>query len=436
MRLLLKFALFNLLIVASTGLLLRGVVIYPFYPLSLENLLHGHSHFALGAWVTPLLLWALSFYFPEIRYGIAFRQWRTIVWPLIISGYGMLIAFPLQGYGGISILFSTVSILATCYFSVLVWRVLGTRKDVHALLLKASIVFLLVSSAGPFATGPLAVYGFKGTHLYYNAVYLYLHFQFNGWFLFAILAMMYRHANGNCTERYARPGLGLALTGCVLSLFLSFLWTKPDSMYYIIGGVGALHQVAGVIMLLRSTDNAGEKPFAMRLKTIAITAILLKCMLQVASAVPWLAEIAYLQRSLLVAYLHLFMLGIVTTFGFLTMYRAGLRKPSFRVPVSIFLTFFIITEAGLVLQGLKDYTAIHILNLPGWMFFLSIPFPLSVLWLVIANAKYLARSANPAEYSSNRAQPPKDGVRLRDPQDSGCFPHLRRQTLRPPLQSA
>src|SRR4051812_9561880 len=72
---LLKFSIFNLALVATLGVVLRS---YPFMqvPFNYGYLLHGHSHFAFGGWVMPILLWMILQYFPSISNKVAFHHWR------------------------------------------------------------------------------------------------------------------------------------------------------------------------------------------------------------------------------------------------------------------------------------------------------------------------------------------------------------------------
>ena len=54
-------SLMNLLIVASLGLLLRSKILFPIPFLDYSSVLHGHSHFAFGGWVTLALLSLMTY---------------------------------------------------------------------------------------------------------------------------------------------------------------------------------------------------------------------------------------------------------------------------------------------------------------------------------------------------------------------------------------
>src|SRR6476620_12736666 len=77
---LVKFSLFNLLLVALLGILLRSFPFLQNLSLSYKNLLHGHSHFAFGGWVMPIMLALLLNYFPGIVSKVAYHHWRNIAY--------------------------------------------------------------------------------------------------------------------------------------------------------------------------------------------------------------------------------------------------------------------------------------------------------------------------------------------------------------------
>ena len=56
LRRFLKISLFNLLIVASIGLVLRYKILYSLPFVDQKHLLHGHSHFAFAGWIAHTLM--------------------------------------------------------------------------------------------------------------------------------------------------------------------------------------------------------------------------------------------------------------------------------------------------------------------------------------------------------------------------------------------
>ena len=226
-RRLLLFSVFDLLLLSVIGVTLRAYPIFPVPLFDYKNLLHAHSHFAFGGWVMPILLAIILKYFPEFTQRISYRHLRNISVSILVSAYGMLLSFPFQGYAPVSIAFSTLSIFAGFYMAFALWKAAGASNTPSVLFLKTGLVFLVISAAGPFATGPLIAMGKAGTALYYNAVYFYLHFQYNGWFTFAILAVAYKMIEKKGPPVNGKLVYRLFTAACIPAYFLSTLWSQP-----------------------------------------------------------------------------------------------------------------------------------------------------------------------------------------------------------------
>src|SRR4051812_39571130 len=81
-------SLFNLLLVSFIGVLLRAFPFLSVPPFDYKNLLHGHSHFAFGGWIMPMLLALLLKIFPELTGKVVYTHWRNITILLFSSAYG------------------------------------------------------------------------------------------------------------------------------------------------------------------------------------------------------------------------------------------------------------------------------------------------------------------------------------------------------------
>src|SRR5690606_15371941 len=192
----LKIAVLNLLVVALLGLFLRWQVVQPTEGINFKNFLHAHSHVALLGWLfSAFFLAFLPTYLPEDLSRKKSYSW--LFWLAQASVLGMLISFPIQGYALFSITFSTLHILFSYVF---IYRFLKDCKQSEVVknqhqfsfkFIKAALFFLALSSLGPWAMGPIMASGNSFTQLYYNAIYFYLHFQYNGWFTFAVLGLFF-----------------------------------------------------------------------------------------------------------------------------------------------------------------------------------------------------------------------------------------------------
>src|SRR5690606_17694813 len=159
------FSLFNFLIAALMGLILRGAFVWEIGWLDYRNMMHGHSHVAMLGWVY-LALYALIGY----RF-IPREQWEKPVysrlfWFTQFTVFGMMVSFSIQGYGAVSITFSTLHILASYAFGFLVWRDHRAKHPEISLLIKTALVFMVVSTIGVWSLGPLTLTGGRSSTLY------------------------------------------------------------------------------------------------------------------------------------------------------------------------------------------------------------------------------------------------------------------------------
>ncbi|RYY65789.1 MAG: hypothetical protein EOO12_06040, partial [Chitinophagaceae bacterium] len=276
-------ALACLLLVALLGLLLRATPFLPALPFSYHNLLHAHSHFAFGGWVHPVLLALLLRAFPELRTRIRTGHWIALALLLPLSALGMLLTFPVQGYGSASIAFSTLSLLAGFYEAALVFRALkGLPPTPARRFLRAAMGWMILSAIGPFATGPIAASGGLGSPLYYDAIYAYLHFQYNGCFSLLVLALWYRSLEKE-GQRTSSRAFRFFHWAVLPTYALSLLWIGPPLWVHAIGGAGALLQGAGFVCLLRDCRRVRRLHPLLLLSAVALGG---KLLLQILSALP------------------------------------------------------------------------------------------------------------------------------------------------------
>jgi hypothetical protein len=379
-HLLLRASFLNLVLVAIAGVMLRAIPFTDAIPFTFKNLLHGHSHFAFGGWIMPVLLALLMKLFPELTRKVAYGHWRNISCLLLFSAYGMLLSFPVQGYGLVSIIFSTLSVMAGYYLVVVLWKALKTSpKKTSNLLLKWGLFFLAISAIGPFATGPLIAMGKGGTPLYYNSVYFYLHFQYNGWFTFAVLALLYRQLENLQLVQNSKRVFKLFVWACAPSFALSLLWNAPAIIYNYMGGAAALLQLAGLVYLWK--DVKAFRPSHGWLKPLlaaALGAFALKIILQLASALPEVAQMAYLNRNFIIAYLHLVLLGFISLFAMATAFQHFYIRQGIYIKAGLllFLFSFITTELLLAGNASGTLTGITIPYFAQAMLLFSLPFPI------------------------------------------------------------
>ena len=184
-----RFSIFNLMLVALLGLLMRYKILFEFPLLDQKSLQHSHSHFAFAGWVTHTLMTLLVAFLQkhDIQHKIALKKYNLVLIGNLICSYVMLISFIMQGYGAISITFSTLSIFVSYLFAYVFFKDCKQLEtsSIATKWFKAALFFNVISSLGTFALAYMMVTKNIHQNEYLASIYYYLHFQDNGWFFFA-----------------------------------------------------------------------------------------------------------------------------------------------------------------------------------------------------------------------------------------------------------
>ena len=128
-----RIAFFNLLIVAFLGVVMRYKIAYYFPFIEQKKILNAHSHFAFTGWITQVLITLLIVYLSSETQTNYFKKYKWLLITNLITSYGMLFSFPWEGYGIISIIFSTLSIFVSYAFAFIYWKDLNklTKNTSH-----------------------------------------------------------------------------------------------------------------------------------------------------------------------------------------------------------------------------------------------------------------------------------------------------------------
>jgi len=372
----LTISFFNLLLVASLGVILRYKIEFYLPFIEQKNVLHSHSHFAFAGWITQTLMVLLVYHLSTQSGEQVVKKYRWLLIANLVTAYGMLVSFILQGYGFLSISFSTLSIFVSYFFAVYYWKDLvrlRERKVSHSWI-KAALVFSVISSVGAFGLAYMMANKIMHQNWYLAAIYFFLHFQYNGWFFFAGMGLLTAKleiitgAVKNLKIVYL-----LFCFACVPAYFLSALWLPiPQAIYYlIIAAVAA--QLAGWVMMVRIFIK--NKVFISRefskygkvLLMLAAVAFSLKLMLQSGSIHPALSQLSYGFRPIVIGYLHLVLLAVTSIFiiGYIVSFQLVPVTRRLITGVFIFVAGIIINELLLMIQGVAalSYKSIPYINI-------------------------------------------------------------------------
>jgi len=356
-------ALLNLLVLASVGLLLRYKILYPLPFIDHKHLLHGHSHFAFAGWVSLAIY---SIYVHLLKPDpIVLEKYNRIFQLHLFCSYGMLFTFPFMGYALPSIAFSTLSIFISWWFCYVTWKELKKFRlnSTVRKWMRAALLFNIISSLGTFALAYMMATKNLHQQWYFGSVYFYLHFQYNGWFLFSILGFFFATLGNVITytqKIMAHRMYNVLIYTIVPAWFLSMLWMRVPNWMKITAITAGIVQLWFIVILLsrwqvlKPVLNTRLTNAAKLLIGLSAIALLLKLFLQAVSGIPQLNQYAFGIRPIVIGFLHLVLLGFVTLFligCFVQLHLLSLNNQFSKTGIGIFLTGLLLNEITLMLQG-------------------------------------------------------------------------------------
>jgi hypothetical protein len=384
--------LLNFFIAALMGLTLRYFFIDTI-PINYRFLTHAHSHVAMLGWVYLMLFTLIVHYFVPNNKRAVFNK---LFWVTEIAVIGMMVSFPFQGYAAVSISFSTLHILCSYYFVYLIWKHHQIKSTAIQYLLKTALVFMLLSTIGVWCLGPAVMTQGQGSVFYEIAIQFFLHFQFNGWFVIAVIALFLHQLQVQNTKQF-RLFFKLLIASTVLTFALPINWFVPQSFLLWINGLGVLLQLAALMFFLRlikpklSQVLLDNPKLTVYLYSFAIFCFVLKILFQSLSIIPEVSKVAYQHHNFVIGFIHLTMLGVVT--GFLLSFNINKQfiklNVWFHVGVYTFMVGFVLTELVLFIQGGMFYLGMGLL--PSYyliLFLLSILLPLGIGLILFNTIKH------------------------------------------------
>ncbi len=393
-----RISLVGLFVAAVLGLILRYMKFESLPFLNFKNIVHTHSHIAMGAWVYLALISALlTAFVPDTK--SAFKPYQKVLWVSLLGIGGMLLSFPIQGYALYSITFSQIYVIGTYMLSYQLWSDVK-EKTIAAKYLKAALVFLCLSSLGPYAMGPLMAMKMTTTVWYPDAIYFYLHFQYNGWFIFALIALLLNRLEKGivkANKQKSLAGFRWMVLGCVFTLFGSFLWSNPGLLFNVFAAFGALAQIIGIFLTLSAygifTIPLSITLFSNKLSRylfrVSAVSFIIKCLMQLMGSIQAVATTSYTYRNSIIAYLHIVMLGVVSFFLFHFFIEKRILKNQKNVfwGLLLFSIGFFLSEFMLFYQAFSAWKSLAgIPNFFVLLFCVSICFPLGAFFLLISKS--------------------------------------------------
>lgn len=391
-----KISIFNLFLVACLGLLMRYKVIFELPIINQKNVQHSHSHFAFAAWVTQTLFVLMVHFLSKQNATINLEKYKNVLIANLICAYVMLISFIFQGYGLISIVFSTLSLFVSFWFVYFFFNDLKlVTKNLSNNWFKAALFFNVISSFGTFALAFMMATKNVPQDFYLSSIYLYLHFQYNGWFWFATVGLFMSLFKTNLIiEKSNNIIFILFAISCIPAYLLSVLWIKIPIWLYIIAVLSAVVQVFAWIKFVKEIIPIFRKQVVLSkffniIYFSIIVCVSLKFMLQLGSTVPSIGNLAFGFRSIVIAYLHLVLLAIISSFLLVYIYSNNIisNNKKITIALAIFIFGIFLNEILLAIQGIASFSYTLIPYVNELLFTAALVLSIGAISIVMLNQK-------------------------------------------------
>ena len=357
-----RIALFNLTIVAILGVIMRYKIPFSIPWLDQKHTLHSHSHFAFTGWISQALM-TLVFAMINGNEKKISQKHSQLLWLNIISAYGMLVSFIVQGYGVVSIAFSTLAIIVSALFLIMLVRDIQFKKSASYIAILFAAILNVISSLGPFSLAYLMANNISDQHAYLGSLYFFLHFQYNGWFFLASLGLLSHLLSPIIQdEKSLRKIILLFAIASLPAFLLSILWLDLAWYWMALACIAVALQLWAATILFKLIIQH-KKQIVSKLNSTArlllflsLFAFGIKILLQSISLIPAVGDITYGFRPIVIGYLHLVLLGIITLF--ILGYAMGKEvipiTTKVQRGVTIFVCGIILNEFLLLVQGVSS----------------------------------------------------------------------------------
>jgi hypothetical protein len=354
-------SLLNLFIVALLGVLLRTKILFTLPFVDYRNFLSAHGNFALAGWLGLILMTFLVYDILPVS-SKEKPVYKYLLAAVFIFSWGIALGY-ITGGPSVPVFILTGALILTTYVFAWIYSadILRTNYDHHIkLLLVAAMVSLVLSTLGTAAIVLMYLGNWPLKVSYRDASYVFLHFQYNGFFTLGIFGLIAQKLSleaplsGNFKKFSSWLSLGL-----LPSVFLSLLYHEKLSFYVIaaIGGVMLLTSLFYFIKEWKSIIHAlGLHPWAKALIIMAVLSYILKLLMQLGTLVPELGHAIYSDRPVIIGFLHLVFLAFASFFFLSRLVEQGYFTKSgklLKFPLAVFSAGVIANELILMIQGLE-----------------------------------------------------------------------------------
>ena len=376
-------SILSLLVIGLSGVVLRSKIVFELPLINYNHLLEAHAHFTFGGWVTLALLFLMVY---ELLPGSVSsrRIYQWLLGSILAGAWAMFLTFLFAGYETISVIASVFFILVTYVFAwVFIGDVLKAKlpATVSALAI-CSVVSLVLSSAGSYILFFVFYTKSLDAILYRDALFTYLHFQYNGFFTLAIISLLFHHI-GQRVEAKGHRNMSrfalLLIISIIPSLFLSYLWQSPGPVLRVVAVSGSVLLLGSFCFFVLASKSLyviyrEEKPVIRLLIFLSMGSFALKIFLQCFTIFPGIGNEIFGNRPIIMGFLHLVFLGFTSLFVLAYFAKKGyldISLRSTRTGLLVFALAVLLNETLLMSQGLATTMLLPGGNVFPWLLWLA-----------------------------------------------------------------
>jgi len=377
----LKLCVFNFFVVSVVGVMMRYNIAFSLPGFNHKFMQESHSHFAFYGWVSAGIYLFVTKYLSEISDKFNFSKYQFIMIANQIGSYGMLVTFLYGGYFWLSIVFSSIALFTGFAYFIFLLIDTNENKNPEIIWLKSGAFFATISAIGIFGLAYFSSRKEEYEVLFRASTYFYLHYQYNGFFLFSCLGLLLislKKYDIQISERLNKGIFYLLFIGCFFGYGLSILWAEIPDFLYVFFTIISFVQLFGAWKIWywfwKNRGKFSENDFIKKLLlAVAGFSFLMKFVLQSASAIPVLGTYAFSNINIVIAYLHLVLLMGISLFLIWKILDLNYFKLNKILKFSILLMIF-----GIIINEI-------ILSLASLFSIFYIPFSGSAYWLLFAS---------------------------------------------------
>jgi hypothetical protein len=233
--------------------------------------------------------------------------------------------------------------------------------------------------------------------LYRDAIYTYLHFQYNGFFTLSVFALFFNQLQVFIIEETGKRMWHFALFLClsvVPTLFLSLLWHGYNIYVRTLALTGCALIITSLLFFSRIVLNRKIyaryiSPLAKTLLILSMISFTIKMFLQMGTIIPALGNAVFGYRPIIIGFLHLVFLGFVSFYIFFNFLETGVFAKTRISTAAIwsFIATVTLNETILLIEGVGLMFSSTNRTYPWLLWIASIFLEATVLWILVARLK-------------------------------------------------